>query len=290
MAEPAPKTEMPKPPVPEAKPAATPPAPKEESTTTSAPATAPAGTARNTLEAIAAGKPVAEATKPAEKLPDKETVTGLLAEGNKILLELRDMRLLVNSLVTYAGADTPLATEVRMDALRGLLNVESAGLPPEQAAQITQLQEKIKALNLPEPNPATSATLDLINRYNTEHAATAIPESVVNDIRIGKREAATTVSQLLQTNDDLSGMTWKELTGADGFTRLAPTPEQILDLAGIPQTPENLKKAQETFGIIKGAKEPGATIGEQVVMGVMYGALGLQFFSSIALGEQGGGH
>ncbi len=288
--EPTPKPEAPKvPATPEAKPAGAP-IPKEKPT--EKPEASPTNTtARHTLEEIAAGKPVAEATKPAENLPPRETVTSLLNEANALLLDLRDMRLLVTSLATQA-ADSPLGNEVRIDALRSLAAMETQGLPADQAAKVQALQDKIKALNIPDPVPAESATLSLITRYNEQYADTPIPADVVDQVKNGKRESSQVLAQMLQTNDNLAQMTWKELTGMDGFTKLTPTPETMLNLAGIEPTPENLQKAQEIFGLAAQATPEAPPPGfiDQAMPVIMYGALGIMFMSQIVTGEQGGGH
>ncbi len=295
MMEPSHTPEAPKaPPAPETKqsaPVAPKEQPKDQPTTAEKPITAEPGSARATLEDIAAGTPVAEAAKAHENTPSRETVSALLSEANTLLLELRDMRLLMTSLATQA-ADTPLGNEVRLDALRSLQAIDIQTFPPEQAAQITQLQEKIKALNIPEPKPEESSALPLITRYNETHPDAPVPPQVIDQIRTGKREATETVAQLLQTNDDLASMTWKELTGVDGFTRLTPTPGVMLDLAGIPKTDENMKKAEEIFGSAASSMtEPAPGFKEQAMMGVMYGALAIMFVSQLATGgEQGGGH
>lgn len=288
--EPTPKPEAPKvPAAPEAKPAGAP-LPKEKPTEKPE-VTAANTTARHTLEEIAAGKPVAEATKPAENLPPRETVTALLNEANALLLDLRDMRLLVTSLATQA-ADSPLGNEVRIDALRSLATMETQGLPADQATKIQALQDKIKALNVPDPVPAESATLSLITRYNEQYADTPIPADVVDQVKNGKRESSQMLAQMLQTNDNLAQMTWKELTGMDGFTKLTPTPENMLNLAGIEPTPENLQKAQEIFGLAAQANPEAPPPGfiDQAMPVIMYGALGIMFMSQIVTGEQGGGH
>lgn len=284
MMEPSPKPEVPKaPPIPEAKPSA-PVLSKEK------PTTAGSGAARSALEEIAAGKPVAEAIKPIENTPSRETVTALLTEANTLLLELRDMRLLMTSLATQA-ADTPLGNEVRLGALRDLQTIDTQTFPPEQAAQIAQLQEKIKTLNIPQAKPEDSAALPLIARYNETHPDSSVPPQIIDQIRTGKREAAGVVAQLLQSNDDLAAITWKELTGVEGFTRLTLTPGVMLDLAGIPKTEENMKKAGEIFSTATGGmKEPPPAFKEQAMMGVMYRALAIMFVSQMATGgDQGGG-
>ena len=236
--------------------------------------------ARGTLEQIAKGTPVMEATTPTQETPiDHEAAKKILSEANAILLELRDMRLVINSIATQA-ADTPLGNEVRIDALRNLLTTDQPELAP--------LREQIKALNLPEPNPAASATLGILTSYNEQHPDKPIPNDVLDAIRIGKKEAAPAVAQMLQTNTDLAQMVWKDLTNVDGFTKLTLSPGVVLDLAGIPKTDKNLEKVSEIFGIVKQQHEKGA-IGEKIFMGAMYGALAIQFFSTIALGEQGGG-
>lgn len=229
------------------------------------------------------------AKQPVESLPSKEVIDTILSEANSILLELRDMRLLVNAVATQA-ADTPLGNEVRLDALRSLEKISTIGLPPDQATQLNALQEKIKAMNLPTPKPEDSATLALLTKYNEEYPNNAIPQSVVEKVRTGDKTAAESVAQMLQTNNDLSALTWKELTGQEGFTKLTITPAIVLDLAGLPRTKENEMKAGELFGIPQSTKEPPMSLKDALSTGFMYGALGIMFFNQVALGEGGGGH
>jgi hypothetical protein len=258
-------------------------APPKEKPLSAAPAAEPPKTqARATLEAIAEGKPVAEATAPVENLPDREAVTTLLTEANSILLELRDMRLLANSVATQA-ADTPLGNEVRLDALRSLVATDAPELAP--------IREKIKALNIPPAKPENSATFSLLSRYNEQYPDKPIPSEMMEQVKSGKREASAVVAELLQSNNDLAAMTWKELTGVDGFTKLTPSPENILVLSGVPKTPENLKKMQELFGSVKTMKEPPMFSSDKIVMGLMFVAIGLQFFTQLTMSESsGGGH
>jgi hypothetical protein len=290
MPDPTPAPEIKPKPMPEVVKTATASAPPPEKAQQSKPTTEqPTGASRKTLEAIAAGKPVAEATKPVENLPNRETVTALLNEANILLLDTKDMRLLTNGLATQA-ADTPLGNEVRLDALRTLTTVDGTGLQPDLANQLTQLQEKIAALKLPEPKPEASATLTLLTQFNEQHPENAIPADVLEAVKTGKRDASSTIAQMLQTNPDLAQMTWKELTGVEGFGGLTPSPEVMLDLAGIPKSPENVQKALEIFGVVKPMKEP-SQLGEKLYMGAMYGALFIMFFTQLATGEQqGGGH
>lgn len=235
----------------------------------------------------APGAKTETATQPVESLPSRETVDAILSEANGILLELRDMRLLVNAVATQA-ADTPLGNEVRLDALRSLEKMNTIGLPPDQTTQLNALQEKIKALNL--PPSINDATLTLLNTYNEQHPDTAIPQSMMEKVRSGDKTAAESVAQMLQTNNDLAALTWKELTGRDGFTKLNLTPGVVLDLAGLPRTKENEMKAAELFGIPQQMKEPPMDLKDALRTGFMYGALGIMFFNQIALGEGGGGH
>lgn len=248
--------------------------------------------ARGTLEQIANGTPVLEATAaPAtEALPSREATQALLAEANSILLELKDMRLLVNAIATQA-ADTPLGNELQTDALRAILNMETETIPPESAAQLIQLQEKIKALNLPPAIPEASALIPVIDAYNAMHPDKPLPADIVTGIRKGDRAIAPAVAQMLQTNNDLAALTWKEITGIDGFTKLSPSPAVVLDLSGIPKTPENMKKATDMFAELKKMNKPPNDFADKAIMGIVYGATGLQAFIQIAMPEasQGGG-
>lgn len=281
--EPAPNPELPKKPIPEAKPAT----PPKKDVSAEKPMSPP-GTARRTLEEIASGKSVIEATKPQENLPSREAVTALLNEGNILLLDTKDMRLWTNAVATQA-ADTPLGNEVRMTALKSMLSIKTDGLPPEQANQMTELQAKIKSLNLPDKKPEDSAVVSVITSYNEAHPDSPVPQEVIDRIKSGHLESSEAVATLLQSNPDLAKATWKELTGVEDFSGLNPSPEAMLDLAGIPKSPENVAKAQEIFGSVKQMKEPGI-MWDGFAMNFMYFALFLQFFNAIALGESGGGH
>ncbi len=250
--------------------------------------------ARGTLEKIAQGTPVLEATAaPAiEALPSREAATALLSEANSILLDLKDVRLLVNSIATQA-ADTPLGNELRIDALRVIAGMETEGLPPAPAAQLIELQGKINDLHLPPAIPEASALIPIIEGYNATHQDKPLPADIVLSIKKGERAVAPSVAQLLQTNNDLAAATWKELTGIDGFTKLSPSPSVMLDLSGLPKTPENMKKANDMFGEIKKINKPPSDFGDKAIMGIVYAATGLQAFIQIAMPEAssgGGGH
>lgn len=252
--------------------------------------------ARGTLEQIAKGVPVLEATAPktetphTETLPNRETTTALLNEANSILLDLKDLRLLVNSIATQA-ADTPLGNELRMDALRAIATMETEGLASEPAAKLIELQGKINALNLPPAVPEASALIPIVEAYNAAHPDKPLPTDLVMSIQKGDRAVAPAVAQMLQTNNDLAAMTWKELTGVEGFTKLTPSPDVILDLSGIPKTPENMKKAADMFADMKKMNKPPSMFTDQAIMGLVYGMTGLQFFIQIAMPESAGsGH
>lgn len=294
------KAEMPPgKPTPEAKPAVAPPL-KEQRANTPTEAGKPAdktqdGTARSTLESIANGTPVKEATTPKTEsapTPDREKVNAMLAEANSLLLELRNMRLTITALASQA-ADTPLGNEMRMDTLRMIGKMNNADMPPDAVIKLDALQKQIAELKLPDAMPEQSALLPVIASYNEAHPDKAVPPQVVDQIKSGNRDAASSVAQFLQTNTDLAQPVWKELTGVEGFSGLHLTPSNVLELAKLPTTPENLAKANEMFGIM--AKLPPkdqAGLVESLTPMVMVGALGLMFFTQIATGqgEGGGGH
>lgn len=281
------------PPKPEVKAHPTP-LPKEAPTHTTKPDDTRTKEARGTLKKIADGTPVLEATQaPAlEALPSREAATALLSEANAILLDLKDMRLLVNSIATQA-ADTPLGNELRMDALRSIAAMETERLPSDQAVKVIELQQKISALNLPPAIPEASALIPIVEAYNAAHPDKPLPEDIVMGIKKGDRAIAPSAAQLLQTNDELAAMTWKELTGIEGFTKLSPSPSVMLDLSGLPKTPENMKKAEGMFADMKKMNKPPSVFSDSAIMGVVYGMTGLQFFIQIAMPEAaqgGGGH
>jgi len=284
------KAEMPpKPKSPEAKPAATPTMehqkgkPVEKTTEVNA---------RGTLEEIAKGTPVAEATATGVEdapMPDREQVSKLLEETNALLLELRDMRLLVSAVATQS-ADTPLGNETRLDALRMIRDMNLEGLPPDQTTAATVLQEKIRGLKLPDAKPENSALVSTITNYNEAHPNAAIPQEVIDQIKSGSRDTASTVAQFMQSNPELAQDVWKQLTNVDGFSGLNPNPTNILQLAGIATTPENLAKANEMFGTIANmTPAQKESIIAQLSPMLMGGALILMFFTQIATGQSEGG-
>ncbi len=279
----------------------------------------PAHAAHTALEQIARGVPVAEATeiisenaaaaksvsstetsastntevttRTKESLPNKEAIDHLLTETNALLLELRDMRLVLSALATQA-ADTPLGNEMRLDALRMVSKMSNADMPPDAVIKLDALQKQITDLKLPEPDPEQSALLPIIATYNEAHPDKAVPAEVIHQIKSGSRDAGSTIAQLLQTNADLAQPVWKELTGVDGFTGLHPTPENILQLAGIETTTENLSKAHEIFGRIQHMSPEEQVAFMDVLMPLfMKGALVLMFFMPLMTGQnEGGGH
>jgi len=246
--------------------------------------------ARGTLEKIAKGMPVSEATGVAEQMPDKEAMTRLLSESNDLLLELRDMRLLVTAIATQS-ADTPLGNETKLEALRMIRDMKTDGLSPEQVTSVTKIQEEIRALSLPDVNPSDSALIPVISAYNEAHPDAAVPKEGLDQIASGNKDTATAVAGLMQSSPDLAADIWKQLTGVDGFSGLRPTPTNILQLAGIPTTPENMAKANEMFGVISKLPLAKQRVETDKLLGTaMLGGLMIMFFTQLATGEGGGGH
>lgn len=291
--EPSPVTvEMPvQPTPPEAKPVS--PAAKTESPAEKPTTIKQDGSARSTLEAIAKGTPVAEAIAPKAEsvpLPDKEKVQSILSETNQLLLDLRDMRLLVSSIASQA-ADTPLGNEMRMDTLRMIGSMSNADMPPEAVVKLDAVQKQIADLKLPEAKPDQSALLPIMDAYNKAHPDKAVPVEVINQIKSGSREASATVAQLLQSNPDIAGPVWKELTGVEGFTGLHDlTPQKVLEISKLPTTKENLAKANDMFGKVA-AMTPQEQLSFMEIVGpkLMVGALVIMFLSQMANEGNGGG-
>jgi len=239
--------------------------------------------ARSTLEKIANGTSVAEATAPkVEKtpLPDREKVDALLSQANELLLDIKDMRLMLTAIASQS-ADTPLGNEVRMETLRMMGTMSNADMPPDAVIKLDALQKHIKELNLPNAKPENSALLPIIATYNKSHPSDPIPTTDLS---------AKTVAQLLQFNMDIAQPVWKELTGVEGFNGLHLSPTNILELAKLPQTPENLKKANDMFTTVKHMpQEQQATLKETLMPMLMGGALLLMFFTQITGVSEGGG-
>lgn len=265
--------------------------PKEKPVHTSKETTSkPNGTSRKTLEDIAAGKPVAEAVAPKVEqtpLPDREVVSQLLAEANTLLLELKDLRILMAAVATQ-GADTPLGNQMRIDTLRMISSMTNENMPPESVVKLAELQKKIGDLKLPPVKPEDSQLLQTISQYNEKHPDKAVPAEILDQLKSGKVEAPQIAAQVLQSNTELAAEVWKGITGQENFTGFDPTPENILALTQLDPTPENLEKMKAVFGSAKQAKESFDFVGK-VVPGIMMGALAIMFITQISGIEQGGG-
>jgi hypothetical protein len=245
------------------------------------------GEAHATLEKIASGVPVLEATAKPEYSLNKEAAEKILKETNELLLDAKDMRLLVTAVASQA-ADTPLGNEMKVDALRMIGKMSNSELSPEGVLKLDGIQKQIAELGLPEAKPEQSALLTTIDAHNLAHPDQAIPPEVSDQIRSGKQDVAPTIAQLVQTNTAFGQEVWKQVTGVEGFTKLTPTPEIILDLTGLEKTPENLAKANAMFGKVQEmAQKPGFI--ENVMPGIMLSMLLIMFVSQIATGEGGGG-
>lgn len=271
-----PNTEMPKAAaVPKEKPL---PTPKE---------TRPTGIARKQLEEIAAGKPVLDTV--AEQTITKEQATQLLNEANALLLDMKDMRLLISSLATQA-IDTPLGNHLQMETLLMLKNIRPDSLSPELAPRLIALQTKLNELPLKTPNPADNPLITTIQHYNITHPDSRVPEELLAKIQSSDVKSPELVTQILESNQPLAQVVWQELTGKPDFKGFTPTPELMLDLSGFPHTKENLEKAQAILPASMPLKEKSDMIGK-LMSGVLVGALGIQFVSQMAAPEgQQSGH
>ncbi len=272
-----PNTEMPKvAPVPKEKPL---PAPKE---------THPTGVARKQLEDIAAGKPVLETV--AEQTVRREQAMQLLNEANALLLDMKDLRLLVSSIATQA-ADTPLGKEMQMETLRMLKEIPVDGVSPDLALRLTALQTKLTALPIPDANPLDNPLISTIQQFNITHPDSRVPEELLSQIQSGDVKSPELIAQILQSNQPLAQIVWKELTGKEEFKGFNPQPDIMLKLAGIEVNDENMKKAKAIFASALPIKEKPDLTGK-LMSGALVGALTVMFVSQMAApeGQQQGGH
>lgn len=248
------------------------------------------GVAHKKLEDIAAGKPLAEVFSPQTEqapLPDREVVSQILTEANSLLLDLKDMRILLAAVATQA-ADTPMGNEMRIDVLRMIVNMSNEHMAPESVVKLAQIQKKISDLHLPEANPEQSQLLQTISQYNEAHPDKAVPSEILDQLKTGKVESSRLAAQVLQSNTELAAQVWKEITGQENFSGFHPTPENILALTEMDTTPDNLKKMNAIFGAIKQAKEPVDMMGK-IVPTMMIGMMGIMFITQIGGVDQGGG-
>lgn len=243
--------------------------------------------ARKQLEDIAAGKPVLETVT--EQTVSKEQALQLLNEANALLLDMKDLRLLVSSLATQT-ADTPLGRQMQMETLRMLKEITPDSVAPELAPRLKALQEKLTALPIPVANPADNPLISTIQQYNITHPDSRVPEELLVKIQSGDVKSPELIAQILQSNQPLAQTVWKELTGND-FKGFAPTKEIMLDLAGFEHTPTNLEKAQAIVDQTIPLKEkPDVT--SKLMSGALIGALTIMFVSQMATpeGQPQGGH
>ena len=246
------------------------------------------GVARKQLEDIAAGKPVLETV--AEQTISHEAATQLLHEANALLLDMKDVRLLVSSLATQT-ADTPLGRQMQMETLRMLKEITPDSIAPELAPRLAALQDKLKTLTIPDANPADNPLVSTIQQYNITHPDSRVPEELLSQIQSGDVKSPEIIAEILQSNQPLAHIVWKELTGQPNFKGFAPTKEIMLDLAGFEHTPENLEKAQAIVNQTIPMKEkPDAT--STLMSGALIGALTIMFVSQMAApeGQQPEGH
>lgn len=237
-------------------------------------------------------KPDADAPKTTETQPklDREKITEVLTQANSLLLDSRDPRILISAIATQC-ADTPLGNETRIGTLKMIEKMSNADMSPTAVIQLDAVKKQIADLKLPDINPAESALIPIITRYNEAHPDKAVPTEVIDQIKTGNRDAAHTTAQLLQTDTQLAGDVWKDLTGVEGFTGLHPTPENIIDLAGLPATNENIAKANEIFGkVAVMSPQEQISFGEALQKVAMAGGLLLMFFTQIISDKGGGGH
>lgn len=248
----------------------------------------PIGVSRKQLEDIAAGKPVLETITAQENLLSRDVVMQMLQEANALLLDMKDLRLIMSSLATQS-ADTPLGHQMQMEVLRMLKEIPVAGVSPDLAPQLTALQTKLGTLPIPEANTVDNPLISTIQSFNITHPDQRVPEELLSKIQSGDVKSSEMISSILEGNQQLAQTVWKELTGQEEFKGFAPTPEIILDLSGISKTPENLKKAQDIFATAAPLKEKPDMVGK-MMSGVLIGALSLQFVSQMVTNESSSQH
>lgn len=246
------------------------------------------GVSRKQLEDIAAGKPVLEAV--AEQTISHEHATQLLNEANALLLDMKDLRLLVSSLATQA-ADTPLGNQMQMESLRMLKELSPETIPLDLVPRLTALQLKLNALPIQHANPENNPLISTIQQYNVTHPDSRVSEELLSQIQSGDVKSPELVAQILQSNQPLAQIVWKELTGQPNFKGFAPTKEIMLDLAGFEHSPANLEKAQAIVDQTLPLKEKPDMV-SQLMSGALVGALTIMFVSQMAApeGQQQGGH
>lgn len=246
------------------------------------------GEARKKLQDIADGKPVLDIVSPENSTISKEVATQILKEANALLLDMKDLRLLISGLATQS-ADTPLGDQMRMETLVMLKEISPDSVDPQLVPRLAALQEKLSTLPITKANPAENPLVSIIQEYNISNPQQRVPEELLAKIQSGDVKSSEIIAKILESNQPLAQVVWKELTGKPDFKGFAPTKEIMLDLAEFSHTPENLKKAQEIVNSALPLKEKPDMI-SKVMSGVISGALVLMFVSQMAGGDQQQGH
>lgn len=245
------------------------------------------GVARKKLEDIASGKPVLETI--AEQTVSKEQAMQLLHEANALLLDMKDVRLLISSLATQS-ADTPLGDQMRMEILVMLKEIAADSVDPQLAPRLAALQEKLSALPLSKANPADNPLVSIIQEFNISHPNQRVGEELLAKIQSGDVKSSEIIAKILESNQPLAHVVWKELTqDPNEFKGFNPQPDTMLELAGLPLTKENMKKAEAIFASALPLKEKPSMV-STIMSGVVSGALLLMFVSQMAAGDQQQGH
>ena len=247
------------------------------------------GVARKKLEDIAAGKPVLDVVSSENPAISKEMAMQLLKEANALLLDMKDLRLFISSLATQS-ADTPLGDQMRMEALIMLKEIAPDSVDPQLAPRLAALQEKLSALPLSKANPAENPLVSIIQEYNISHPHQRVPEELLAKIQSGDVKSSEILVKILESNKPLAQVVWKEMTNdPNEFKGFNPQPDTMLELAGLPLTKENMKKAEAIFASSLPLKEKPNMV-STIMSGVVSGALLLMFVSQMASSDQQQGH
>ena len=247
------------------------------------------GVARKKLQDIADGKPVLDVISPENPTISKETAMQILTEANALLLDMKDLRLVISSLATQS-ADTPLGNQMRMETLLMLKEIAPESVDPQLAPRLAALQEKLSALPLSKANPTENPLVSIIQEYNISHPHQRVPEELLAKIQSGDVKSSEILVKILESNKPLAQVVWKELTQKQNeFKGFNPQPDTMLELAGLPLTKENMKKAEAIFASALPLKEKPNLV-STMMSGVVSGALLLMFISQMAGGDQQQGH
>ena len=234
---------------------------------------------------VAEGESHTETTTPqepesVEKVAERETIQKSLAEIGKLLLELKDTRIILIALAKKAG-NSPLADEMRKSLVVSLSETTiDAGKNKKVKAELKTAQDKVKSMQLVEPPFAGSAFESILQKMK-------IPEDTMKSIKdsIGKKEASLPeiINELLHSKE-FGEKLKAELYGEQGAGFPKTNGDIVRAVSGAEPTQKQLKTMKDMMNR-KPETEPLGKL-ERIGMSIMLGAVLVQLMAQFSAEAQ----